>query len=112
MLTSSSVKVRSITVKGVEIETSAGAAPLFLPGSYQALAAPTNPPPELLRYLEATDVPLEQLLRLVSDQAGVNISASEKAAKDRKVSIFLRNVSASAAVEELCRPSRRKARSY
>ena len=98
-----SVKVRSITVKGVEIETSAGAAPLFLPGSYQALAAPTNPPPELLRYLEATDVPLEQLLRLVSDQAGVNISASEKAAKDRKVSIFLRNVSASAAVEELCR---------
>jgi len=96
-------KVRAITAKGVEIETSSGSAPLFLAGSYQSLAAPTNPPPELLRYLEATEVPLEQLLRLVSDQAGVNISASEKAAKAKKVSIFLRNVSAATAVEELCR---------
>ncbi len=97
------VRVRSISVKGVELETSKGAEPLFLSGSYQALAAPTNPPPELLRYLEATAVPLEQLLRLISDQTGVNISASEKAAKDKMVSIFLRNVSAATAVEELCR---------
>ena len=97
------VKVRAITMKGVEIETTAGSEPLFLPGSYQALAAPANPPPELLRYLEATEVPLEKLLRLISDQTGVNISASEKAAKNKTVSIFLRNVSAATAVEELCR---------
>ena len=97
------LRVRSVSVRGVELETSAGTAPLFLAGSYQALAAPTNPPPELLRYLEATEVPLEQLLRLISDQTDVNISASEKAAKDKKVSIFLRNVSAPTAVEELCR---------
>ncbi len=97
------VKIRAVTVKGVELETSRGAEPLFLPGSYQPLAAPTNQPPDALRYLEATEVPLEQLLRLISDQAGINISASEKAAKDKKVSIFLRNVSAATAVEELCR---------
>lgn len=97
------VKVKSVTVKGVEIETAAGAEPLFLPGSFQALAAPDRTSPDLLRYLEATDVPLEQLLRLVSDQAGVNISASEKAAKGKNVSIFLRNISAATAVEELCR---------
>lgn len=96
------LKVKSITSKGIEIATAQDGAPLFLPGSFQPLAAPTNPPPEFLRYLEATKVPLERLLRLVSDQAGVNISASEDAAK-RDVSVFLRNVSAATAVEEICR---------
>ncbi len=96
------MRVKSITPKGIEIATAKGGEPLFLPGSFQPLAAPTNPPPECLRYLEATRVPLERLLRLVSDQTDVNISASEDAAK-REVSVFLRNVSAATAVEEICR---------
>lgn len=96
------MKVKSIIPKGIEIATAKGGEPLFLPGSFQPLAATTNPPPEFLRYLEATKVPLERLLRLVSDQTGVNISASEDAAK-REVSVFLRNVSAATAVEEICR---------
>lgn len=96
------LKIRAITPVGVEIETADGAAPLFVPGSFQALAAPTNPPPEFIRYLEASQMPLEYLLRLVSDQTGVNISASEKTAQ-KTVSVFLRNVTAVTAVEEICR---------
>lgn len=97
------MKVRRIGVDGVEIETSQGAAPLFLPGSFQSVAAPTNQPAEFVRYVEATEVPLEQLLRLLADQTGVNISASECAARNRLVSLFLRNVTVATAVEELCR---------
>ena len=97
------MKVRAIGVDGVEIETSRASAPLFLPGSFQSVAAPTNQPAEFVRYVEATEVPLEQLLRLLADQTGVNISASERAAKNRLVSIFLRNVTVATAVEELCR---------
>lgn len=97
------MKVRAIGVDGVEIETSRASAPLFLPGSFQSVAAPTNQPAEFVRYVEATEVPLEQLLRLLADQTGVNISASERAARNRLVSLFLRNVTVSTAVEELCR---------
>ena len=97
------MKVRSVGVDGVQIETSQGSAPLFLPGSFQSIAAPTNQSAEFVRYVEATEVPLEQLLRLLADQTGVNISASERAAKNRLVSLFLRNVTVATAVEELCR---------
>ena len=69
------MKVRAIGVDGVEIETSRASAPLFLPGSFQSVAAPTNQPAEFVRYVEATEVPLEQLLRLLADQTGVNLSA-------------------------------------
>ncbi|MGN0852232.1 MAG: type II secretion system protein GspD [Kiritimatiellia bacterium] len=96
------LRVRSITAKGVELETAAGAEPLFVSGTFQALSAPADMPPEFLRYLEATRVPLEQILRLISDQSGVNISASEQTAK-KEVSVLLRNVTAATAVEEICR---------
>lgn len=97
-----SLAVKSVTVKGVELETSGGGEPLFLPGSFTPLAAPTNAPARLIRHLESTQVPLEQLLRLVSDQTGVNISSSAATTK-QTVSIFLRNVTAETAVEEICR---------
>ena len=64
------MKVRSVGVDGVQIETSQGSAPLFLPGSFQSIAAPTNQSAEFVRYVEATEVPLEQLLRLLADQTG------------------------------------------
>lgn len=98
------LKIRAVTSRGVEIETAVGREPIFLPGSFQSLAAPTNAPAAFIRHLEATQVPLEQLLRLVSDQSGVNISASAATAA-RPVSIFLRNIAAPTAVEEICRAS-------
>lgn len=96
------VGIRSVTVRGVELATSPGADGLFLSGSYLPLAAPTNAPDELIRYLECESVPIGLLMRLVADQTGVNISSSDATA-NKTVSIFLRNVSADAAVEEICR---------
>ena len=94
------MKVRRVTASGVEIETQGPA--MTLSGGYAPLAAPENPPPEFLLYLEANDVPLERLLRLIADQSGVNISASD-ATGGRRASIFLRNMPAPRAVEEICR---------
>ena len=96
------VAIKAVTALGVELATSNGRKGVFLPGSFTPLAAPTNPPPEFLSYLESEKVPIGTLMRLVSDQAGVNISVSDAAAK-KTVSIFLRNVIADSAVEEICR---------
>lgn len=94
--------VKGVTPKGVELETGDAADRLFLAGSFTPLALPTNAPAAFIRHLEATDVPLDVLLRLVADQSGVNISSSDATAK-KTVSIFLRNVPADTAVEEICR---------
>lgn len=75
---------------------------VVLPGSFKALPAPKEMPGEFLRHLECEKVPLATLLKLISDQTGVNISSSEAASKTT-VSIFLRNVTADSAVEEICR---------
>jgi len=96
------VSIKAVTALGVELATSDGRGGVFLPGSFTPLAAPLNPPPEFLSYLESEKVPIGTLMRLVSDQAGVNISVSDEAAK-KTVSIFLRNVIADSAVEEICR---------
>ena len=99
------------TVDGVKVElavtqvTSGGVAlagGVTLSGSFSPLPPPAEAPAEFLRYIESAAVPLETLMRLVSDQAGVNIAVSDAAAK-RNVSIFLRNVTAESAVEEICR---------
>ena len=96
------VAIKAVTALGVELATSNGRKGVFLPGSYTPLAAPTNTPLEFLSYLESEKVPIGVLMRLVSDQSGVNVSVSDKAAKNA-ASIFLRNVTADAAVEEVCR---------
>lgn len=97
-----SLRVKSVTPDGVEIETSGDAAPIVVSGGFRPLPAPETVPAEFLRYLEASNVPLDRLLRLVSDQTGVNIAASE-ATKGKTVSILLRNVDATVAIEEICR---------
>lgn len=97
-----SLRVKSVTPDGVEIETSGDAAPIVVSGGFRPLPAPETIPAEFLRYLEASQVPLDRLLRLVSDQTGVNIAASE-ATKGKTVSILLRNVDATVAIEEICR---------
>jgi general secretion pathway protein D len=96
------VKIRSITPSGVELDTSNAGEGVILPGSFTALPAPQNPPSELLRHLECEKVPVGTLMRLVADQTGVNISVSD-AASSKAASMFLRNVPADIAVEEVCR---------
>jgi len=96
------LKIRSVSPRGVEIAADSLPEPLFIQGGYTPLAIPEAPGDEFISYLESEDVPIGSLLRLVSDRTGVNISASD-ATKEKKVSIFLRNVKASAAVEEICR---------
>jgi general secretion pathway protein D len=100
--------VKSVTSKGVEIENSNGSsdksAKIFIPGSFTPLASDVKDTKEFLKHLEASEIPVDTLLRLIADQSGVNISTSETAAK-KKASIFLRNVTAETAVEEICRTS-------
>jgi general secretion pathway protein D len=52
--------------------------------------------------MEAESVKLGELIKLVSDRTGVNISSSD-AASGKSVSIFLRNITVAASVEEICR---------
>ena len=96
------VPIRGVSELGVEFKMSDDGRRLFLPGSYTPLAAPPAAPPEFVRYLECEDVPVGRLMRLLADQAGVNISSSDATA-GKTVSIFLRNVTVDAAVEEVCR---------
>ena len=75
---------------------------VVLGGAYRPLPAAEGEKAEFLRYLECEKIPLATAVRLISDQTGVNIVPTERCAK-KEVSIFLRNVSAEAAVEEICR---------
>ena len=93
--------VESVGVDGVFLAASGGRT-ATLAGTYTPLAAPKETPAEFLRYLESEKVPLSRLMRLISDRTGVNIAASDATA-EKPVSIFLRNVTALAAVEEICR---------
>lgn len=95
--------VASITPEGVMLSQGPGEENVttLLP-SYSPLPRPANPPSEFLRYVECDQIPLGMLLRLISDQAGVNIALSDSL-RSKKASIFLRNVMVEAAVEEICR---------
>ena len=96
--------VRSVGARGVELGAASGGESIVLPGSFSPLPPPAEVPPEFLSYLESEAVPLGTLMRLVADQTGVNIAVSD-ATQARPVSIFLRNVTADTAVEEICRAS-------
>jgi len=94
--------VKSVTADGVEIEAATLTERLFIPGCFKSVPATENPASGLLRYLECKELPLETILRLIADQTGTNLSASSEAAKE-PISVFLRNVPADTAVEEICR---------
>ena len=96
------VKIGSVTPDGVELDVSDKARKVFLPGSFSPLAKPAEVPAEFIRHLECEGVTVGRLMRLIADQTGVNISVSDATAR-KPVSIFLRNVTANAAVEEICR---------
>lgn len=98
------LNVKSVTADGVEIEAPTLSEKLVIPSGLKSL-----PPTKTetigsgaLRYLECTKISLEQVLRLIADQTGANLSAS-KAAANEIVSIYLRNVTPDVAVEEICR---------
>lgn len=93
-------RVKSVTAAGVELETATGS--VFLSGRFTPLAKPEKPVDHLVRYLEAEAVKLGELVKLLSDQTGVNISSTDAAA-GKSVSIFLRNITVAASVEEICR---------
>lgn len=97
------LNVSSITPEGVMLTQGPGeeAITALLP-SYSPMPRPDDCPSEFLRYVECDQLPLGTLLRLISDQAGVNIALSDSL-RSKKISIFLRNVTAEAAVEEICR---------
>jgi general secretion pathway protein D len=96
------LSVKNVTSKGVEIEAPTLTEKLFIPGSFKSIAPTNSLSQASLRYIECRELPIETLLRLIADQTGANISASAKASKE-PISIFLRNVSADQAVEEICR---------
>ena len=93
-------KVKSVTASGVELATAKGS--VFLSGRFTPLAKPQKPIKNLVRYIEAESVKLGDLIKLISDRTGVNISSSDAAA-GKSVSIFLRNITVAASVEEVCR---------
>lgn len=97
------IRVKSVTSRGVELDTQAkDGSPLFIPGSFSPLPPPSEKSPEFLTYIETRKVPIGLVGRLIADQAGVNISVSDSASS-KDVSVFLRNVTAAEAVEEICR---------
>lgn len=97
------VSIRAVSPEGVEIATGDGGG-MLLSGTYSPLPAPHEPQKELIRHMECANAPLERVMRMISDQTGVNIALSG-AAQGKSVSMFLRNVDAGAAVEEICRSS-------
>jgi general secretion pathway protein D len=93
--------VSKVSEEGVEFAPAAGKS-VLVPGSYTPLPAPEKMPDAFLRYLECDKTPISILMRLIADQTGVNISSSDATA-GKTVSIFLRNIAAQDAVEEICR---------
>jgi general secretion pathway protein D len=96
--------VDKVSERGIEFRSSSKGKNVLLPGSYTPLLSPKKVGENYLRYLECDGVAMGSLMRLISDQTGVNIATSEKTAS-KKVSMFLRNVTAEVAVEEICRAS-------
>lgn len=72
----------------------------LLLGSFSARAQQEEPPK--LEKVDFRDLELSEACRLLADQTGLNLVPSA-AASSTKVSIFLRNVPAMAAVETLCK---------
>lgn len=97
-------RVKSVSSSGIELYFSSPNSEegVIIPGKFKPLPYEGRPDPELLRYLECTEVPLELALRMISDQTGVNIVASTETVS-AKVSVFLRNITANEAVAEICR---------
>ncbi len=97
------LRILAVDPEGVRIEAPTLEDALVVPGGLRALPAPSSPPEgAYLRHVECTDIPVGDLLRLIADQTGANIAASDEAAK-LPATLALRNVTPEHAVAELCR---------
>lgn len=94
------VSPRGVSIVQAHSNAAATLVPSCSPGA--TLQPPESAPPEFLRHLECEQAPLGSLLRMISDQTGANIALSDSL-RNRKISLFLRNVTAEDAVEEICR---------
>jgi general secretion pathway protein D len=96
------LSIKKVSPQGVEIETPTIAEELIIPGELKPAPYSEAVTNGMLQHMECTQLPLEQVLRLIADQTGANLSAS-KAAANEPVSVYLRNVSVETVVEEICR---------
>lgn len=93
--------IKQITPEGIEVEATAQKETAIIP-SYGPVGNQRGGLPGEVDYVEFRDLPLLDALRMLGDQTGQNFSASAEAGKI-PVNAMLRNVAASAVVEELCK---------
>ncbi len=94
--------VSAVGPEGVWLDAG-GTDPALLRGAYTPLPAPQGVcAPSLVRHLECDGVSVQTILRMIADRTGANSSVSEDAGK-KTVGVFLRNIDAEGAVEEICR---------
>lgn len=94
--------VREVGLSGVTIEAPTLQESLLLASSSGRDMAEDATTMAAIRYLELHELPLRDVLRMLSDQSGLNYTASEEAGK-MVVSLFLRRVSPAVVIEEICK---------
>ena len=95
------LQLKRISPEGVEIQVPDSGESLLLPGPRLANATGAESEADVA-YAEFRELPLLEALRLLSDQTGRNFAASAEANKI-PVNVFLRDVTAEAVVEEICK---------
>ena len=93
--------IKRISSDGLEIEAPAQQETITLP-SFGPIADPAGMISGDVGYVQFSDLPLLEALRMLSDQTGNNYSASVEANKVR-VNTMLSNVSSTSVVEEICK---------
>ena len=93
--------IKRISSNGIEIEAPDQKATAILP-SYGPVAAPRDLPAGDVAYVQFSDLPLLEALRMLSDQTGNNYSASVEANKCQ-VNVMLADVNSGSVVEEICK---------
>ncbi|MHA3771330.1 type II secretion system protein GspD [Verrucomicrobiota bacterium sgz303538] len=93
--------IKRISSEGIEIEAPEQKEVVVLP-TFGPVRETRGGMPGEVDYVEFRDLPLLDALRMLSDQTGNNYSASVEANKI-PVNVMLRNISANAVVEEICK---------
>jgi general secretion pathway protein D len=93
--------VKRIDGDGIEIEAVDQGESVLLPG-FGLIRAERSGLPGDVEFVEFREVPLLDALKMLSDQTGLNFSASAEANKI-PVNAMLRNVAATSVVEEICK---------
>jgi len=94
--------VKKITSAGVEVEAPTLTETLTIPSFSAPSTVGHGSSPGWIRHVAFHNVPLSDALRMIAEQCGTNYCASADAGR-LPVSVFLSNVPAHAAVEEICK---------